>query len=127
MVDINKHIVHWKTSAVEDWDIAQRLIASNNIRHGLFFLHLTVEKLLKALVCRHTNDIAPRLHNLVRLAELSGILFTQEQIDLLVEINPLHIEGRYPDMLVPPASKQEAEQLQERTKELFIWLNQQLS
>ncbi len=77
-MDIDKHLVHWKTSASEDWEIAHRLLAANKIRHGLFFLHLTVEKLLKALVCRHTNDLAPRLHNLVRLAELSGVLFDQE-------------------------------------------------
>jgi hypothetical protein len=61
-------------------------------------LHLAMEKILKAHICLHTNDIAPKLHNLVRLAELSGIAFTEEQKDLLADINPFNIEGRYPEL-----------------------------
>lgn len=34
-----------------------------------FFAHLALEKLLKAHVCRTTNDLAPRIHALLRLAE----------------------------------------------------------
>jgi hypothetical protein len=61
--------------------VADQLIRSGKIRHGLFFLHLTLEKILKAHVCQNTQDIAPRMYNLVRLAELSGITFRQEHTD----------------------------------------------
>jgi len=43
----------------------------NRIRHGLFLANLALEKALKALVCKATRDLAPRIHNLVRLAELA--------------------------------------------------------
>lgn len=75
MVNIDKHILHWQNGAKEDLEVAKQLLASDKIRHGLFFLHLAMEKIIKAHICRNTNDIAPRLHNLVRLAELSGISF----------------------------------------------------
>ena len=52
MVDIDKQISYWKESADEDWAVAQQLLGSGRTRHGLFFAHLTLEKMLKALVCK---------------------------------------------------------------------------
>ena len=98
MVNIDKHISYWQGGAEEDFEVAGQLIESGKIRHGLFFLHLTLEKILKAHVCRNSGDIAPRLHNLTRLAGLSGITFQQEYADCLAEMNPFNIEGRYPEM-----------------------------
>jgi len=54
---------------VEDWEVGKELIVGRRFRHGLFFIHLALEKILKAHVCRNTVDIAPPIHNLARLAE----------------------------------------------------------
>ncbi|MBF0226732.1 MAG: HEPN domain-containing protein [Desulfobacterales bacterium] len=126
MINIDKQISHWKKGAEEDWEVANQLITSNKIRHGLFFLHLSIEKLIKAHVCRNINDISPRIHNLVRLAELSGISFGQTQNDLLAEMNPFNIEGRYPEMWGETLSREEADIFIKRAKELFEWLKNQL-
>jgi HEPN domain-containing protein len=53
MVDIVKQIVFWRDSAKEDWAVARQLVDNDHIRHGLFFAHLTLEKTLKALICKH--------------------------------------------------------------------------
>ena len=126
MLNIDKHISHWQSGAEEDFEVADQLIRLGKIRHGLFFLHLTLEKILKAHVCRNSGDIAPRLHNLARLAELSGIAFRQEHTDFLAEMNPFNLEGRYPEMwgLVP--SREEADMLLQKSGETFIWLKNQL-
>ncbi len=126
MVNIDKHISHWRNGAEEDFEVADQLIRSGKIRHGLFFLHLTLEKILKAHVCLNSGDIAPNLHNLSRLAELSGITFRQEHSDFLAEMNPLNIEGRYPEMWGPAPSGEEADTLTQKTGELFGWLKNQL-
>lgn len=125
MVNIAKHISYWRNGAEEDWEAAKQLIESNKIRHGLFFLHMVLEKILKAHICRSINDVAPRLHNLVRLAELSGIVFEQKRIDLLAEMNPFNIEGRYPEVWGAVPSRNEADILKQRTKELYEWLKNQ--
>ncbi|HEY89100.1 MAG TPA: HEPN domain-containing protein [Thermoflexia bacterium] len=75
MINIDKHISYWQSGAAKDFGVAEQLIRLGKIRHGLFFLQLTLEKILKAHVCRNSGDIASRLHNLTRLAELSGITF----------------------------------------------------
>ena len=67
-LDIQKQISHWKNGAIEDWAAARSLLKDKKIRHGLFFAHLALEKLLKAHVCRDTQDLAPRIHNLNRLS-----------------------------------------------------------
>ncbi|MCA9982125.1 MAG: HEPN domain-containing protein [Anaerolineales bacterium] len=126
-MDIEKQIAYWQHSAVEDWDVAQDLIEQGRARHGLFFAHLTLEKLLKAHVCHATQDLAPRTHNLVRLAELTALAFSAEQIDLLADMNAFNLEGRYPDSLTLPPSMAEATDYLRRTASVYTWLIQQLS
>ena len=70
MVDIKKQIEHWQQSGREDWEMAVDLVQREKPRYGLFFAHLAIEKALKAHVCRATQDLAPRVHALLRLADL---------------------------------------------------------
>ncbi|MBU0701492.1 HEPN domain-containing protein [bacterium] len=126
MVNIDKHILYWRNMAEEDWEVANQLIASNKIRHGLFFLHLALEKILKAHVCHNTKDIAPKVHNLISLLELSGIPLKQRHTDLLAEMNPFNIEGRYPEMWRAVLSQEEADKLIQKVKGIYEWLKNQL-
>jgi len=120
-MDIEKQIAYWRNGAKEDWDVAQELVQNGRTRHGLFFAHLALEKMLKALVCRQTSDLPPRIHNLVRLAELAALPLSQRQLDILAEMNASHIEGRYGDSPSSP-SRAEAQAYMERAEEVFQWL-----
>lgn len=125
MVDIGKQIQHWRNGADEDWAVAQDLIGRDKIRHALFIAHLALEKSLKAHVCRNTRELAPRTHNLVRLAEIAGLKLSEEQIDLLADVNEFNIEGRYPEMLMPPPTRAEADDYMARIAEVLQCLNSQ--
>ncbi|NCO95976.1 MAG: HEPN domain-containing protein, partial [Armatimonadetes bacterium] len=52
MIDVEKQVAYWRDGAKEDWEVAQELVDRGRTRHGLFFGHLALEKLLKAHVCR---------------------------------------------------------------------------
>ena len=93
MLDIEKLIAFWRHGAQEDLTVAQELLERGRIRHGLFFLHLALEKLLKAHVCRQTRDLAPRVHNLVRLAELAALHLPESCKDNLAAMNPFAMPG----------------------------------
>lgn len=125
-IDIQKQVKYWKNGAVEDWDVAQSLINQNKIRHGLFFAHLALEKLLKAHTCRTTKNLAPRTHNLSRLAELASLTFSQNQQDILAEMNAFNLEGRYPDPLMPVPTRDETKEYMSRAEEMYQWLMNQL-
>lgn len=96
------------------------------MRHGLFLGHLALEKILKAHVCRTTQDLAPRIHNLIRIAELAGFNLSSDQMDILAELNAFNVEGRYPETLQAPPSASEGEQYLVRAKEVFEWLKNRI-
>ena len=126
MVDISQQIVNWRDGAREEWQIATELLEKGRVRHALFFTHLALEKALKAHVCRHTGDLAPRTHNLIRLAEISGLTLQPEHTDVLAETNEFVLTGRYPDTTYPAPSLDEAEAHHRKSQEVFQWLIRQL-
>jgi HEPN domain-containing protein len=125
MVDIGKQIAHWRFGAKEDWEVACQLLDSGRIRHSLFFAHLTLEKTLKGLYCQTNNDLAPSIHNLLRLAEGAHLSLTDNQRNLLAEVNSYNIEGRYPELLLPQVAAAEAKACLTRIERLLTCLNQQ--
>lgn len=126
MIDINKQIEFWRKGATEDWEVASDLVNKNRVRHRLFFAHLALEKALKARVCSVTQDLAPRLHNLVRLSEIAELSLSSGQLDVLAEMNAFNIEGRYPDTLSTPPNKKQAFEYIAKSKKVFQWLIGQL-
>ena len=121
MVDIDKQITYWQEGPREDWAVARELVDRGRVRHDLFFAHLALEKALKALVCRRTRDLAPRIHNLSRLAVLAAIDPSPEQTDVLAEMNVFSLEGRYPGS-PPPPTPAEGEAYAARAEGVFRWL-----
>jgi len=82
-MDVIKQIEYWRTGAEEDFAAAQSLLEKGHLRHALFFAHLALEKMLKALVTQRTREVPPRIHNLLRLASLAGLEIRSEQKILL--------------------------------------------
>jgi HEPN domain-containing protein len=122
MLDIEKQVAFWRAGANEDLAVGRDLMSRKHTRHGLFFVHLAVEKALKAIVCRVTKDVPPRVHNLVRLSELAGISPTQAHLETLATMNAFNVEGRYPETLQPPPTPEMAQNYLRRAEEVFSWL-----
>jgi len=85
-----------------------------------------LEKALKGHICKCTLDLPPRIHNLARLAGLSGLEISLESLDILTEMNSFNIEGRYPAGLIPLPSPEEAKNYFSRAEGVFQWLMRQL-
>ena len=126
MFDVEKQVDYWRQGADEDWDVAVKLVEDGKNRHGLFFAHLALEKMLKALVCRHSRDLPPRIHNLTRLSELAGLKPDARQTDALADMNQFNTEGRYPEFLTAPPSDKVAANYLAESEEIFAWLTRQL-
>jgi HEPN domain-containing protein len=126
MFDLEKQIEYWRQGAAEDWEVAAKLVRDGKGRHGLFFAHLALEKMLKALICRRTQDVPPKIHNLTRLSELAGLKLDARQARALAAMNQFNVEGRYPEFHTPQLSPEEAREYAARAQELLTWLIQQL-
>ena len=61
----------------------------------LFIGHLVLEKVLKALYIKNNrNQVPPKIHNLVKLAEISHLEPDSERALILDRINDFNIEVR---------------------------------
>jgi HEPN domain-containing protein len=90
-------IQYWIDSAQEDWKTYESLRKSKRYAHALFFLHLTLEKILKAMIVAETRDYAPMSHSLTYLLGKTSLKASEKQINLLTEISKFNMESRYPD------------------------------
>ncbi len=97
-MDVRKVVQYWLTTAADDWVAAEHLFQSGDYPHALFFAHLYLEKLLKALIVRSTGEHAPISHHLRYLAEKGGLQLSAEQEALLIRVTEYAVRTRYPDM-----------------------------
>lgn len=102
------------------------LVTDGRVRHGLFFAHLALEKILKAHVCKRIGSAVPKTHDLLRLVSLAGISLSAEQKAFLARFGRYQIEGRYPEMLEPEPSMTIAAAEMRSAEELLTWLTRQL-
>ena len=125
-MDVQKQVDYWRNGSEEDIEAARSLLEKKHVRHSLFFAHLALEKMLKALVTRETCNVPPRIHNLVRLAEIAGLRLTPEQVDFLRKFNVYQLEGRYPQALPALPDLKTARLRLSQAKDMQQWLKTQL-
>lgn len=90
-------VTAWVNASHYDLQTARSLLRSRRYIYVLFMCQQqSVEKLLKAHVTRATGELAPRIHNLVRLAEMSGEEFTAEERVLLERLSLYYLQARDP-------------------------------
>jgi len=124
------HIEYWIKSADSDLEAAEALFESTKYDWCLFIAHLVLEKGLKAsFVFTNENRNPPRIHNLVKLAELSSLNLTDGENLFLDEVNDFNIATRYPDYkqeFHKICTKDYAEEYFIRIKEFYEWLKSRL-
>ena len=89
-------VLFWRQSSDKDWDFAMELYAGGKrYDYALFFVHLSLEKLLKA-IHYHRKDSHPlAIHDLAELAKKAGLEIDQEFEKRLKEITTFNIAARY--------------------------------
>ncbi len=129
--DLKKLVEYWRNSSDDDFEAAQD-IATKTRRYlqALFFLHLSLEKALKALVVSTTQNHAPLSHNLTFLAQKANLELSRVQVRLLAEINEFNIGTRYPDdqnKIYKKATASYTKKLLLQAKELKKWIYTKLN
>ncbi len=71
---MQKTIDYWIEESAEALQVMEHLFEKKDYSCALFFGHLAVEKMLKALYVSKAGEHVPQIHNLVRLAEKTGLL-----------------------------------------------------
>ena len=90
-------VKYWLKIAENDWIVTNHLFGYGDYTYALFFGHMTLEKILKAIYVDKQNDTPPFSHNLVYLAEKCKMEVHVDKLELLEEISDYNLEARYPD------------------------------
>ena len=96
-MDAEKAKEFWAEEARESLRVAWHLFEKEDYSYALFFGHLAIEKILKALYVLRKSEQAPYIHNLLRLAEHANIPITEERKEWLIRVTGFNLEARYPD------------------------------
>jgi AbiV family abortive infection protein len=119
-------VKYWLTASIEDFDTAEILFENKKYHHALFFCHLSIEKMLKAIIVKSTKTAPPLIHDLIRLAEKSSLPLNDFMKNELAEITTFNIGARYDDYKLSfrkKAKKRFSHKYLEKTKEILQWLS----
>ena len=94
--DIHKTIQYWLEGAAYDLETGRTLLESKRYPYALFFAHLALEKVLKGIVVKSTQEHAPFTHSLTLLASKAQIAAPDSILDQFAEYTEFHLESRYP-------------------------------
>jgi HEPN domain-containing protein len=125
-----KDVKSWVEASRYDLETAKALLRSRRFLYVLFMCQQSLEKLLKAHVAARTVEFPPRIHNLVRLGELTSLEFSQEEKKLLERLSLYYLQSRYPpeiQALARKVSKSMAAAHLDQTEILWKRLKRQLT
>ena len=120
----------WRDEAEDALRVADHLMENADHSYALFFGHLAVEKVLKAVFVARKREHPPPIHNLVRLARGAGIEIEERRLEALVAITAFNLEARYPDLKRSFRLRCTPEYTQQQmvaVKEVFGWLTSLLA
>ena len=120
-------VQHWVDLSDYDIATAEDLMIPKRYLYVGFMCHQAVEKLLKAYFRKLKDETPPYTHNLISLAEKTGIFdeMSEQQQLFIDKINTLNIEARYQDYKKKLSKELTSEVTQEiltKTKELLSWI-----
>ena|ERR1035438_2486213 len=93
-----EHIDYWIMNAERDWVRAEKCFEGKDYVYALFFAHLSLEKICKALwVKDNESNYPPMIHNLVSILGNTSIKLSIEDNSFLKEMNTYQLESRYSD------------------------------
>ncbi|MGH7960981.1 MAG: HEPN domain-containing protein [Candidatus Binatia bacterium] len=91
-----KDVQAWLNASRYDLETARALLKGRRYVYVLFMCQQSLEKLFKAHITAGTGELPPRLHNLLRLGELTGLEFSQEEKGVRERLSLYYLQSRYP-------------------------------
>lgn len=130
-MDISEQINYWLDESGEALDIARVLLEKSKFLEAAFFCNLACEKALKSAYINYTKNIPPKVHSLVKLAQMAHIyeIMNEDIKRFINKLEAFQIEGRYPEnrkRLYETTPKEIFENILKQTEEAIVWIRTQL-
>jgi len=122
---LKSHTKEWLFFADNDLQTARSLLKSRRYIYTLFCCQQTIEKMLKALITERKDIVPPRLHNLVRLAQIAELVMSNQEIEFLDRLSDFYIKTRYPETIAKLqviAKRERALATVKETERYYLWI-----
>jgi HEPN domain-containing protein len=115
----------WAEQARYDVETADAMLKAGRYLYVLFCCQQAVEKAIKAIIVKKTGELPPRVHNLLRLAEVAEIEPDVEQTRFFAELSGYYIQSRYPEEIRAAGSSVSqgvAQAVLGKTEQVVTWV-----
>jgi len=128
---MNEKVQYWLDIADYDLETARAMLKTKRYLYVGFMCHQVIEKGLKACYAFAKNEIPPYTHNLIQLAEKSGMIhkLAEQQLNFIDTLQPFNIEARYPsykEKVLKILDDKKCKRILNDTEELYQWIKKQL-
>jgi len=127
MENIERH-EEWFFQSDYDLETAFDMLKTGRNIYCIFMCHLSLEKALKGLFVKTTNEYPPKSHNLLYFVEKINLTMNALQYDFLFMLNKISVPTRYPEdlrKLFASYTPERTELILNQTKDLQSWIKQQ--
>ena len=90
---------NWIDSSEYDFTTAKHMLQRDRYIYVVFMCHLTIGKLLKAILHEVTGSLPPKTHDLIYLLKLAPLHMSDHLSEFVGKINSASIVTRYPEDL----------------------------
>ena len=118
----------WFFQSDYDLETAHLMLQSGRNIYCIFMCHLSLEKALKGLFIKQSNEFPPKLHDLMYFVDRISLSPENTQLNFLMWLNRMAIITRYPEDLrnmINLFSEEQTSNIYEQTKIIQQWIVQQ--
>jgi HEPN domain-containing protein len=127
---MNRVVRNWAETSNYDLRTAEAMYKAGRYLYVVFMCHLAIEKMLKAILAQKTpEEVPPKIHNLINLAQKTGVTLPDHLKDFFQRIDSVSVITRYPEdlrTLSKEFNQETAKKILTETKRMIKWLKQQL-
>ncbi len=114
---------NWLKLAAEDYDTALYLFQGARHPYAVYFMCQAIEKLLKAAQIQIAQRSPRKVHDLVSLANKSGLSFPPDRLDILEDLSKHYKRVRYRDISQAHYNtKAKVQPIMQQGQEIYQWI-----
>jgi len=128
---MEKNVKYWLDISEYDLETAEAMLEKARFLYVGFMCHQAIEKIVKAYYQQELNQLPPKAHNIILLAQQSNLYdnFSDAQKAFIEVLQPLNIEARYPDYrdrLLLSLNQDKCKNILQKTRDLYKWIKEKL-
>lgn len=125
---MKKNSQQWINQAEYDLNTAEYMFDGGRFFYSVFMCHLSIEKARKGLYFEKTEEIPPKVHNLIYFLNQLKIQPPVEIGKFIIKLNEASVATQYPedlDKIIRNYTKAITQNIIENTKEALTWIKAQ--